>query len=525
MSGKCLVIQEARLGDLIQSVPLIDALTKRGSRTVLLVRPGIASAARSLSLAHDVRAWPAFGDPGEDRPLAGRLSEAREFVGALRREGFDRAVVLNHHGTGIMLARLLGIPVSGFERVFDRGGEGGTPTHLSGWPGYLVASSRGIRGLNRIHLSDMWAGFGGVPDSAPFAPPSKKSSGPVVVVLGGRSPYRRWEPEAILSLVRNLRRVDGGEVILSGSPEDAPLGELIEREAGDGVRNMAGKTDVEGLSLLLSGAGVVVSPDTAPLHLAALLGVPTVGLFFASALFFETGAYRDGALSLVTSMECYPCAGEGADCPHRSCRNAPDPEVLARIIAGVRRGEDGRVLGKAYSGRLPGVDLWEADLSSGGLLQRIRTPRALTRERILARLMRRFEWRYLSKTEELPSLVSELEMESGDSSTPLFEDPGNVPLSLWFRRLGEGADLYVRLREQGIEGPHREKMIDRLATDFPMMWPLLHHLEWVEGGAGLLPPLVSASRALVREASEVSNLAGRSAGKIPTNKEWVYVAV
>ncbi len=526
VAGKCLVIQEARLGDLIQSAPLIDALKKEGHRPVLLVRPGIASAARSLSLADDIRTWPGFGDPGEDRPLAGRLSEARAFVGALRREGFGRAVVLNHHGTGIMLARLLGIPVAGFDRVFDRTGDGGSPpTPLSGWPGYLVASSRGIRGLNRVHLSDMWRGFGGVPGAASLPPPSHNPAGPVVVVLGGRSPYRRWEPESILALVRNLRRIDGGEIILSGSPEDAPLGDLLEREAGGGVRNMAGKTGIEGLSRLLSEAGVVVSPDTAPLHLAALRGVPTVGLFFASALFFETGAYRDGALSLVTTMECYPCAGEGADCPHRSCRNAPDPEVLACLIAGVRRGENGRTLGEAYSRRLPGVELWEAGLSESGLLQTLRTPRALTRERILARLMRRFQWRYLAMSEDLPTLESELEMESGAPSLALSDDSGNLPLSLWLQRLGEGVALYVRLREQGVEGTHRDKMIDRLASDFPMMWPLLHHLEWVEGGEGPLSPLVSASRALVQEASKISNLGGRFAGTIATNKEWVHVAI
>ena len=525
MGGKWLVIQEARLGDLIQSVPLIGQISTRGNRAVLLVRSGVVSAARSLSVAEDVREWPAFGDPATGRPLANRLSEAREFVGTLRREGFERAVVLNHHGTGILLARLLNIPISGFDRLLDKNGDEGVSGRLSGWPGYLVASSRGIRGLNRIHLSDMWRGFGGDPIPESFPPSKSKRSGPVVVVLGGRSPYRRWEPASILSLVKSLRRIDGGDVILSGGPEDALLGDLLEREAGEGVRNMAGKTGIEELSRLLSEAGVVVSPDTAPLHLAALRGVPTVGLFFASALHFETGAYREGALSLVSAMECYPCAGEGADCSHRSCRNDPDPEVLARIVAGVRRGESGRSLGETYSGRLPGIELWEAGGSSSGLLQSLRTPKSLTRERILARLLRRFYWRYLSGTETLPELHSELLMESGDPELPLFQNSGGLPLSLWFCRLGQGAELYVRLRELGIEGPQREKMLDRLASDFPMMWPLLHHLEWVEGGAGSIAPLVTAFHALVREASEVSSLAGRLPGKIRTNKEWTHVAI
>ena len=147
------------MGDLIQTIPLLDDLSRWGYRTVLLVRPGIISAARGLSVADEVRAWPSFGDPAVEMSLAKRLIEAQSFVASLRREGFERVVVMNHHGTGVLLARLLEIPVSGFERLLDRKEDSGDSGLLFGWPGYLVASSRGIRGLNRIHLSDMWRGF------------------------------------------------------------------------------------------------------------------------------------------------------------------------------------------------------------------------------------------------------------------------------------------------------------------------------------------------------------------------------
>jgi ADP-heptose:LPS heptosyltransferase len=525
VQGKCLVIQEARLGDLIQTIPLLGDLSRSGYRTILLVRPGIIAAARGLSVADEVRAWPSFGDPAVEMPLAKRLMEAQSFVASLRRESFERVVVLNHHGTGVLLARLLGIPVSGFERMLDRKEDSGDSGLLFGWPGYLVASSRGIRGLNRIHLSDMWRGFGGRPPGPPPGRSKIQSAGPVAVVLGGRSPYRRWEPEAILSLVRHVRRVDGGEVVLTGGPEDEALGAFLEREGGQGVRNLAGKTDVEALRALLAGAGVVVSPDTAPLHLAASLGVPTVGLFFASALFFETGAYREGAVSVVPSMDCYPCAGEGASCPHRSCREAPGPEALAWLIAGVKRGEGGRDLVRRLPEGFPGAEIWEAIASPSGLLQRSLSPRELTRERILARLLRRFYWRYLSWGVDLPDLSRELVMEGGEDCAAMSEEGGNVPLSVWLSRLAQGVDLYLHLREARLGGTQREKLVDRLASDFPMMWPLLHFLEWVEGGEGPVRPLALAAEMLVLEAAEAARLVVSGREKIVRDKEAVHVAI
>ena len=525
MSGKCLVVQEARFGDLIQTVPLIGDMSQSGYRTVLLVRAGIAASARALSLADEVRVWPSFGDPACESSLGRRLSEARRFVSDFKRENFDRVVVLNHHPTGVLLGRLLGVPVSGFTRILERKDPADHSDLLTGWPGYLVASSRGIRGLNRIHLSDMWRGFAGKISGRPPGPAPVRSRGYVVIVLGGRSPYRRWKPESLLSLVRQVRRIDGGDVILTGGPEDESLGALLEKEAGSGVRNMAGKTDVAKLSVLLAEAGVVVSPDTAPLHLAAALGVPTLGLFFASALFFETGAYREGAISVVTGMDCYPCAGEGAACPHRSCRDSPGTEALARLIAGVKRGERGRNLASALTEEMAGAEIWEAEASSSGLLQRVLTPRTLTRERVLARLLRRFYWRYLNEGTDLPDLYGELVMEGEGRASGGGCEAGNVPLHLWLCRLGRGVDLYARARESNLGGGQRDRMVDRLASDFPMMWPLLHLMEWVEGGQGAVRPLVRAAEMLVREASEAAELLEGDPGRIFPHKEKAHVAI
>ena len=539
MADKVLVIQEARLGDLLQSGLLLEKIYARGGSPTLLLRRGVVEGARSLGMNSRILSWPDFGDPAADLSLSCRIAASRDFVRRMRSENFSRVIVLNHHGTGIALAKLLGVPVSGFDHLFDR--ESGSPEPLGGWPAYLVASSRGIRALNRIHLSDMWQGFEGAGRIPPRpAERGGEQEGPAVVVLGGRSPYRRLSPEALYRLVQALSRIDGYPVVLSGGPEDRELGEALAGRFGPEVTNTAGRTTVEELVAVISRAGVVLSPDTATLHLAASLGVPSLGLFFASALPYETGAYREGALSVVTGQDCYPCSGEGSSCPSLSCRNEPDAETLAHLAAGLRRGEPARSLAARLSGSLTGCLLLVARESPSGLLQESLTPTLPTKEGILAVLMRRFVVRYLDPTATLPRFSEEISLsgmniayeKGGGASRALGASGGVDPL--WFVRLERGVDLYLGLRERVLRKGERERMVERLASDFPMLWPLLHHLEWVEGGlpdpsgednGENLSRLLRAGASLSWEAQSAGRLFGASGVGSGSEKEERYVAV
>ena len=538
MGAKVLVIQEARLGDLIQSGPLVEKLRKAGDTPMLLVRPGVVEGAKALGLAPEVVSWPEFGNPAVSLSLFERISGARDFVRKMRRERLSRVIVLNHHGTGGALAKLLGVPVSGFDHLFDR--EDGPVDPLSGWPAYLVASSRGVRALNRIHLSDMWQGFAGPGPFAPRLPSSLgRRSGPTVVVLGGRSPFRRLAPSALSRLVTALLRIDGHPVILSGGPEDRELGEALEKECGSRVKNTAGLTGVSDLASLVAEAGVVLSPDTATLHLAASLGVPTVGLFFASALPFETGAYREGALSVVSGASCYPCAGEGSSCASLSCRNDPAPEALAQIVAGIRRGEPVSGMADRLSGFLTESQLFVARETPSGLLQEAITPVPFAKEHVLAILFRRFVMRYLNPETPLPTLSQEMSLAGmslaknvlqGNRGTKISVDGDRLGRHeevdpLWFVRLERGIDLYLGLRERSLHAGERERMVERLAADYPAIWPLLHYLERVEGGRGDLPALLRAGAALSWEAMSAGRILESGSERESPEKEERYVAV
>ena len=87
-------------------------------------------------------------------------------------------------------------------------------------------------------------------------------------------PLARWRE---LAAVMNSRGLD---VVLTGGPGDvAATGVVVDEWTAAGLRaRSAAGTSPEQCARLLAGARVVVSVNTGVMHLAAALGVPTVGL-------------------------------------------------------------------------------------------------------------------------------------------------------------------------------------------------------------------------------------------------------
>ncbi len=94
---------------------------------------------------------------------------------------------------------------------------------------------------------------------------------------------RRWPQPSFGELARRLMREDRLRVVLIGSAGERAYTERVVEAARDpelpGPLNLAGDLSTAELASLLSRCAVFVSNDSGPMHLAAALGTPTVGLF------------------------------------------------------------------------------------------------------------------------------------------------------------------------------------------------------------------------------------------------------
>ena len=90
---------------------------------------------------------------------------------------------------------------------------------------------------------------------------------------------RRWDKENFTELIRRIRAGHPGRtIVLIGAPsEQAHVGEISRQFAGDeAVKDVSGKTRLDELLQLLKNAGLLITNDTGPMHLAFALGTQTL---------------------------------------------------------------------------------------------------------------------------------------------------------------------------------------------------------------------------------------------------------
>ena len=99
-------------------------------------------------------------------------------------------------------------------------------------------------------------------------------------VIGASKVEKMWPAERWIEFLRPIVN-DGWGVVLNGhGPIEEAIGQEIENAlASENVLNLAGALDFRKMSGVVHHCTLALGNDTGPLHLAALSGVPTMGLF------------------------------------------------------------------------------------------------------------------------------------------------------------------------------------------------------------------------------------------------------
>jgi heptosyltransferase-1 len=104
------------------------------------------------------------------------------------------------------------------------------------------------------------------------------SLGYIVLNPGAAWPNKRWPPERFGALAAALQDRTGLRSLVTWGPAEQELAMAVVN-ASDGSASLAPATSVSDLGVLMREAALVVSGDTGPLHIAAAMGTPLVGLY------------------------------------------------------------------------------------------------------------------------------------------------------------------------------------------------------------------------------------------------------
>lgn len=154
-----------------------------------------------------------------------------------------------------------------------------------------------------------------------------------VIVPGSVWPTKRWPADRFARLASGLVSQLGLRVLLVGAGGERELCETVERDAGEGVVNLAGRTSLGETAAVISTARLFVGNDSGPTHMAVALGVPAVAIFGPT----DPGQFDFSGHALVyRDLACSACSFYGGErCPlgHWDCMAGIEPAEVLRAAS------------------------------------------------------------------------------------------------------------------------------------------------------------------------------------------------
>jgi lipopolysaccharide heptosyltransferase I len=268
---RLLIVRLGALGDIVHAIPVAAALR----RAFPEVRIDWVVAAKHRAILDLV--------PVIDRRLVlGEGTGLVESIRELRRARYDVALDLQGLIKSAALAR-----ASGARRVI-----GFTARYLReplARPFYTEAhEAHGGPHVVDVNLSILEAlGIRAVRPEFPIEHAESSAAREMAEATGGRYalvnpgaawPNKRWPPARFGALAAALRdRLHLPSVVLWGPGEEALAAGTVEHSSG--AARMSPKTTIADVVALARGAALMVSGDTGPMHIAAAVGTPVVGIF------------------------------------------------------------------------------------------------------------------------------------------------------------------------------------------------------------------------------------------------------
>jgi heptosyltransferase-2 len=130
-----------------------------------------------------------------------------------------------------------------------------------------------------------------------------------------------------------LERFPDLAIRLTGLPADAERNSAIALASRDPARcaDDSGRYGLGAMIALLARAALVVSNDTGPMHIAAALGVATIGIFGPTSPVWTAPLGRNAHL-VRTRAACAPCFASPCPLPPQKCFDDIAPGDIVRLI-------------------------------------------------------------------------------------------------------------------------------------------------------------------------------------------------
>lgn len=298
------------IGDVVMTLPAVAAIRKTfsGARISVLVKPWVAEV---FHLCPEVDEVIIYQQPGVHSGITGMIRLIKE----LRAGKFDAAILFQNAIEAAIITLLAGIPI---RAGYNSDARGLLLTHL-------VKRTKAIRKVHQVHYYlEMVKSLGcksadtdaylKLPDSySSLADRLIQEHGidnqKLFVGIAPGATYgaaKKWYPERFAMVADRLIKDFSAEIILFGSKGDMDSADTLQRNAGQKLVNVAGKTSLKEAIALIGHCRLFISNDSGLMHVAGALNIPTIAIF-GSTNPVTTSPPGKRSVVIHKDVPCAPC--------------------------------------------------------------------------------------------------------------------------------------------------------------------------------------------------------------------------
>lgn len=333
---KYLIIQTAFLGDAILTVPIIDSLKNKlfDSQIYVLTTPQNSDV---FTLNPNIDKVILYDKHSSENDIFSMIKKIK----LLKQENFD-CIITNHPSARTAL--LAFFSGSKMRLAFSSASLRFLYTHtistlnnmhqidknLSLLKGLGFTEMDFIRKINLYYTKEDEKLINSVLEAYSVSQ-SKK-----IIVVNPLSawPTKRWPKNYYRDLCAMLKQQDY-LVLLIGTKKDYSIGEYIKNGKRN-IVNLMGQTNLKELFATISRADMLISNDSAPVHIASSYNIPTVEIYGPTLP--EFGFYplsQKNIILEIKELDCRPCGLHGSNAckkSHFGCMMRITPEDVFKAV-------------------------------------------------------------------------------------------------------------------------------------------------------------------------------------------------
>lgn len=339
--NKILVINLARLGDIVQSTPMFKGLKLAypDCHISLLVNSKFNSICPLLPYVDEILDFDfkkvGMCIAGENAGIEKAYDYIKYLFCTIREMNYSHIINVTPHYIGIIATFLAGdrsilqSDMAEWQKYYIN-----ITRHWKTLPFNVVDLFIKVAGLSPQKIipelvidnnTDMWA------DN--FLKQHGLQSGELLIGFhtGASTREKQWPIEYFAELSKRIISGLPARIILYGTATDIKDSSVIENSIPGKVIHAIGKTTHAQLAALMKKTALLITNDTGPMHIAAACSSKVISMHMGKEKCDTTGAYGEGHMAVQPRLQCHPCEYP-EKCYSLKCRKVISPNLVFSLV-------------------------------------------------------------------------------------------------------------------------------------------------------------------------------------------------